>query len=85
MSDNFGEPVSGEESFYFTTQPISNESGNITYQSSYSRGVFDGKFQEEIGRGAFGTVFKGEWEGKDAAFKFVEIKGVPCTVRVTSF
>ena len=50
---------------------------------SYSRGVFNGNFQREIGRGAFGTVLKGEWEGMDAAFKFVEIKGVPYTARFT--
>ena len=39
----------------------------------YKNGVFDGKFDSVIGKGAAGTVIGGEWFGKKAAFKFVEI------------
>ena len=35
--------------------------------------MFDGKFNTLIGQGATGTVISGEWFGKKAAFKFVEI------------
>ena len=39
----------------------------------YRNGVFDGKFESAIGQGASGRVISGEWYGKKAAFKFVEI------------
>ena len=65
-----------EKSMYFTIRPIFEESKD---QSSfldpwfYKTGVFDGKFNSVIGRGASGTVLSGEWFGKKAAFKFVNI------------
>ena len=39
----------------------------------YRTGVFDGKLGSVIGQGASGTVISGEWYGKKAAFKFVDI------------
>ena len=39
----------------------------------YQTGVFDGKFDSVIGQGASGKVISGEWFGKKAAFKFVDI------------
>ena len=39
----------------------------------YKTGVFDGKFVSLIGQGSSGTVISGEWAGKKAAFKFVEV------------
>ena len=39
----------------------------------YKTGIFDGKFNAVVGRGASGTVFSGKWCGRKAAFKFVEI------------
>ena len=63
-----------DKSIYFTTRPVFSKSRSISYWPLYSSGIFDGKFQEEVGQGAFGTVISGEWEGKNAAFKFVEIK-----------
>ena len=41
----------------------------------YKTGIFDGKFASVIGHGASGIVLSGEWFGKQAAFKFVEIRG----------
>ena len=39
----------------------------------YKTGFFNGKYNSVIGQGAAGTVVSGEWFGKKAAFKFVEI------------
>ena len=42
----------------------------------YTTGVYDGKYGAIIGRGGEGTVIQGEWNGKPAAYKFVEMKGL---------
>ena len=66
----------GQKSVYFTTRPLLNEfKEQNSFQDPwfYETGIFDGKFSSLIGQGASGTVVKGEWFGKKAAFKFVEI------------
>ena len=65
-----------QKSVYFTTQPFPDRFKRISQFSDpwfYKTGVFDGKFGSVIGQGAAGTVIKGEWFGRKAAFKFVEI------------
>ena len=65
-----------KKSVFLTTRPISNEfvqKYNFPDPWFYRTEVFDGKFDSFIGQGASGTVLKGEWYGKKAAFKFVEI------------
>ena len=65
-----------QKSIYFTTRPLegNDESKNEFLDPWFYRtGVFDGKFGSVIGQGASGTVISGEWYGKKAAFKFVEI------------
>ena len=65
-----------QKSIYFITRPLPDE---FKEQNSfpdpwfYETGVFDSKFSSVIGQGAAGTVISGEWFGKKAAFKFVEI------------
>ena len=66
-----------QKSVYFTTRPFEFEFKNKTNFPKpwfYQNGVFDGKFESLIGQGATGTVLRGEWFGKNAAFKFVEIQ-----------
>ena len=65
-----------KKSIFFTTQPIEgNDERKVDFLDPwfYRTGVFDGKFGSVIGQGASGTVISGEWYGKKAAFKFVEI------------
>ena len=62
-----------QKSVYFTTRPLLDESNNFLDPWFYQTGVFDGKFNSVIGTGASGIVISGEWSGKKAAFKFVEI------------
>ena len=65
-----------QKSVYFTTRPFE---GELKYNTSflepwfYQSGVFGGKFDSLIGQGASGTVISGEWFGKKAAFKFIEV------------
>ena len=64
-----------QKSVYFTIRP---RDGEIQDEDSfldpwfYRTGVF-GKFDSLIGRGASGVVISGDWFGKRAAFKFVEV------------
>ena len=65
-----------QKSVFFITRPLdSNDESKADFLDPwfYRTGVFDGKFVKIIGRGASGTVISGEWYGKKAAFKFVEI------------
>ena len=65
-----------QKSVYFTTRPLPDElktQDEFPDPWFYKTGVFDGKFDSVIGQGASGTVISGEWFGKKAAFKFVEI------------
>ena len=65
-----------QKSVFFTTRPIEGEfkdKTNFPESWFYENGVFDGKFESLIGQGASGTVLRGKWFGKKAAFKFVEI------------
>ena len=62
----------------FTSQPdrfraSSKKKSEFQDPWFYETGVFDGKFSSIIGQGAAGTVISGEWFGKKAAFKFVQI------------
>ena len=64
------------KSVYFLTRPLKGY--DETYDDFldpwfYRSGVYDGKFESAIGQGASGRVISGEWYGKKAAFKFVEI------------
>ena len=64
------------KSVYFLTRPlVDNDQTNDDFLDPwfYRNGVFDGKFDSEIGQGASGRVISGQWHGKKAAFKFVEI------------
>ena len=63
-------------SIFFTIRPLPDEfKGQNEFPDPwfYKTGVFDGEFDSIIGQGAAGTVISGEWFGKKAAFKFVEI------------
>ena len=65
-----------QKSIFFTIRPLeSNDKSKVDFLNPwfYRTGVFDGKFGSVIGQGASGTVISGEWYGKKAAFKFVEI------------
>ena len=65
-----------QKSIFFTTRPLPDELKEQTEFPDpwfYKTGVFKGKFDSVIGQGAAGTVISGEWFGKKAAFKFVEI------------
>ena len=65
-----------QKSIFFITRPLdSHDESKAGFLDPwfYRTGVFDGKFVKIIGRGASGTVISGEWYGKKAAFKFVEI------------
>ena len=64
------------KSVYFLTRPLKGY--DETYDDFldpwfYRSGVYDGKFESAIGQGASGRVISGQWYGKKAAFKFVEI------------
>ena len=61
-----------KKSIYFTTRPF-EETTSFPDPWFYQTGVFDGKFDSLIGRGASGKILRGDWFGKKAAFKFVEI------------
>ena len=65
-----------KKSVYFTIHPINDKfKAKTNFRDSwvYQTGVFDGKFDSLIGRGASGIILKGKWCGKMAAFKFVDI------------
>ena len=65
-----------QKSVFFTTRPLEgNDGSNVDFLDPwfYRTGVFDGKFGSVIGQGASGIVISGQWYGKKAAFKFVEI------------
>ena len=65
-----------QKSVFFTTRPLPDEfKGQTEFPDPwfYKTGVFDGNFDSVVGQGATGTVISGEWFGKKAAFKFVEI------------
>ena len=64
------------KSIYFLTRPlVGSDVTNADFCDPwfYRNGVFDGKFDSAIGKGASGRVISGEWYGKKAAFKFVDI------------
>ena len=66
-----------QKSVYFTIRPIVGEfeeKTNFPNPWFYRTGVFDGEFSSMIGQGASGSVLRGQWYGKKAAFKFVEIR-----------
>ena len=66
-----------KKSVFFTTRPLPDEfeeKSDFPDPWFYRTGVFDGKFQSVVGQGASGVVLNGEWYGKKAAFKFVEIE-----------
>ena len=62
-----------KKSVYFTTRPLVESNPDFDDPWFYKTGVFNGKFDSLIGQGASGTVISGEWAGKKAAFKFVEV------------
>ena len=65
-----------QKSIYFTTRPLEgNDESKDDFLNPwfYKTGVFDGKFNSVIGQGASGIILSGEWYGKKAAFKFVDI------------
>ena len=65
-----------QKSIFFTTRSLEGNDGcNSDFLDPwfYRTGVFDGEFSSVIGRGATGIVISGQWYGKKAAFKFVEI------------
>ena len=64
-----------KKSVYFTTQSLPVEFRNKSDFPNpwfYRTGIF-GDFDSVIGRGASGVILSGDWFGKKAAFKFVEI------------
>ena len=65
-----------QKSIFFTTQPLEgNDESKVDFLDPwfYRTGVFDGKFGSVIGQGASGRVISGQWYGRKAAFKFVDI------------
>ena len=57
--------------------PIKNfTASNLGDPGCYTTGVYDGKFGQVIGKGGEGTVIQGEFNGRPAAFKFVQVKGL---------
>ena len=65
-----------KKSIFFKTLPFPVEledKADFPEPWFYRTGVFDGKFRSVIGQGSSGMVIKGEWYGKKAAFKFVEV------------
>ena len=65
-----------QKSIYFTIRPqVGNDGNRADFLDPwfYRNGVFDGKFGAVIGQGASGKVISGEWLGRKAAFKFVEV------------
>ena len=65
-----------KKSIFFTTRPFPGEfeeKSDFPDPWFYRSGVFDGKFRSIVGQGASGVVLNGEWYGKKAAFKFVEV------------
>ena len=65
-----------KKSIFFTTRPFPDEfeeNSDFPDPWFYRTGVFDGKFGSVVGQGASGIVLSGEWYGKKAAFKFVEV------------
>ena len=65
-----------QKSIFFTTRPLPyefKEQNEFLDPWFYKTGIFDGKFDSVIGQGASATVLRGDWFGKKAAFKFVEI------------
>ena len=61
------------KSIYFCIRPHV-EKTDFPEPWYYKSGVFDGQFRSVLGKGASGTVLSGQWYGKKAAFKFVEIE-----------
>ena len=61
-----------EKSIYFSVKKIDDD---ITLADPwfYQSGVYQGCFESKIGSGASGTVVRGKWNGKPAAYKFVSI------------
>ena len=64
-----------KKSIFFTTQTFPGFEDQTDFPDPwfYETGIFDGKFTSVVGQGASGTVLSGEWFGKKAAFKFIEI------------
>ena len=65
-----------QKSVFFTTRRIVGDfESNPDFDDPwfYKTGVFNGKFDSVIGRGSSGIVLSGEWAGRKAAFKFVQI------------
>ena len=62
-----------KKSIYFTIAEFGDTTG-LPDPWFYQTGVFDGKFDSMIGQGASGVVISGRWQGKRAAFKFVQIE-----------
>ena len=48
--------------------------GNLGEPFCYTTGVYDGKLGRVLGKGGEGKVIRGEWNGQQAAYKFVQIK-----------
>ena len=66
-----------QKSVYFTTRQLDDEfeaKPDFLNPWFYQTGIFDGEFNSVIGQGATGTVIRGKWCGKKAAFKFVKIE-----------
>ena len=64
-----------KKSIYFTIGSIHNDfknKANFFDPWFYKTGIF-GKFNSIIGKGASGIVLSGEWFGRKAAFKFVDV------------
>ena len=62
-----------QKSVYFITRPLVESNPDFDDPWFYKTGVFNGKFDSLIGQGASASVISGEWAGKKAAFKFVEV------------
>ena len=66
------------KSVYFSVEPFKcfcdrKCGSDLSNPWFYENGIFDGKFDQIIGKGASGIVLHGFCHGVEAAFKFVEI------------
>ena len=71
------EDVPIPKSIYFSIEPLGcfcheKKCTELCKPWFYQNGIFDGQFEEVVGRGASGVVLRGFFNGNEVAFKFVK-------------
>ena len=62
------------KSVYFTVQTTENCTFDLREPWFYKTGVFPGDFDKVVGHGATAIVLHGQFQGNEAAFKFVDVE-----------